>query len=323
MLSADSRIFVAGHRGLIGSALVRVLEARGYRQLLTAGRDELDLTDGRQVAAFLSAQRPEVVVMAAGRVGGIVDNTRYPADLILENLRIQDSMFTAALATPSVQALVYFGSSCMYPRSAPQPMAEEAILSAPLEPTSLPYAAAKLAGVMSCAAINIQYAWPRCWALIPASVYGPHDNFESESAHVLGALIGRFHHARVTGARAVTLWGSGSPRREFVFSEDIADAVETVLRSGVVPDGPLNAGAGSDVSIRELSALIADAVGYDGEIIWDSNKPDGAPAKLLDSARLNAIGWRAATPLREGIRRTYDWYRHDRHQGALSDTIGS
>lgn len=314
MINPDSRIFIAGHRGLIGSAIMRVFQARGYKRLLTAGREALDLAEPRQVRTFFSTHQPEVVVMSAGRVGGIVDNTSFPADLILENLAIQQALFGAALATPSVHSVVYFGSSCLYPREAPQPMAEDVILSAAPEPTSLPYAAAKLAGVMTCTAINRQHGHPRCLALIPASGYGPYDNFAEASAHVLGAMIGRFHRARTAGARRITLWGSGTPRREFIFSEDIADAVETFLRRDQVPEGPLNIGAGTDVSIRELSGLVADAVGYDGEILWDRTQPDGAPAKLLDSAKANALGWTAQTPLREGIRRTYDWYREDRQE---------
>ena len=293
---------------MIGSALERVFRAKGYRNLITATRRELDLRNGTDVQSFFEAHRPEVVLLGAGRVGGIIDNRDHPADLITENLLIQASVFSASLAVESVAALVYFGSSCMYPPAAPQPMAEDILLSQSPEPSSLPYAIAKLAGIVSCQAINRQYARPRCLGLIPASGYGPNDNFDPESAHVLAALIGKLHKAKSCGQASITLWGSGTPRREFIFSEDIADAVEHLLRSREIPGGPLNVGSGKDVSIRELSEIIARIVGYRGAINWDPSKPDGAPRKLLDSRRIQSTGWSAPTPLAEGIRRTYDGF---------------
>ena len=319
MLSPDSRIFVAGHRGLIGSAVVRLFQARGYTHVLTAGRAALDLADARQVGAFFSAQEPEVVVMAAGRVGGIADNTRYPADLILENLMIQQSLFTAALATSSVQAVVYFGSSCMYPRDAPQPMAEDAILSGPPEPTSLPYAVAKLAGMHLCLAYNKQDGVQRFLPVIPNSAYGPHDDFDPRSGHVLSSLMARFHEAVEHGAGAVTLWGSGSPRREFVHADDIADACLHLCRRDVSDlQFPVNIGVGSDISIKELAEAIAALTGFEGRLDWDLTKPDGAPRKLLDSTRIQQSGWRPKIAQAEGLRMTYQWYLQ--HCGATRAT---
>ena len=293
---------------MIGSALERVFRAKGYRNLITATRQELDLRNGADVQSFFEANQPEVVLLGAGRVGGIIDNRDHPADLIIENLSIQASVFSAALAVESVAALVYFGSSCMYPPAALQPMAEDILLSQSPEQSSLPYAIAKLAGIISCLAINRQYSRLRCFGLIPASGYGPFDNFDPKSAHVLSALIGKVHRAKVRGQASLTLWGSGTPRREFIFSEDIADAVEHLLRSREMPSGPLNVGSGKDLSIRELSEIVAQVVEYRGTIDWDVNKPDGAPRKLLDSRRIQATGWFAPTSLAGGIRRTYEWF---------------
>jgi len=305
MISPTTRIFVAGHRGMIGSALERVFWEKGYRNLITATRQELDLRSSADVQSFFKAHQPEVVLLGAGRVGGIIDNRDHPADLIIENLSIQASVFSASLAVESVATLVYFGSSCMYPPTAPQPMAEDILFSQGPELSSLPYATAKLAGIISCQAINRQHVRPRCLGLIPASGYGPNDNFDPESAHVLAALIGKLHRAKICGQTSLTLWGSGTPRREFIFSEDIADAVEHLLRSQEIPGGPLNVGSGKDISIRELSEIVAQVVGYQGTIDWDLSKPDGAPRKLLDSRQIQSTGWFAPTPLAEGIRRTY------------------
>ena len=293
---------------MIGSALEHVFRAKGYRNLITATRQVLDLRNSADVQLFFEAHQPKVVLLGAGRVGGILDNRDHPADLIIENLSIQSSVFSASLAVESVETLVYFGSSCMYPPNAQQPMAEDILLSQSPEPSSLPYAIAKLAGIVSCQAINRQYTRPRCLGLIPASGYGPCDNFDPESAHVLAALIGKLHRAKVCGQASLALWGSGAPRREFIFSEDIADAVEHLLRSRAIPNGPLNVGSGKDFSIRELSEIVAQVVGYHGVIGWDSSKPDGAPRKLLDSRQIQASGWLAPTSIVEGVKRTYDWF---------------
>ncbi len=293
---------------MIGSALERVFRAKGYRNLITATSQELDLRDSTDVQSFFKTHQPEVVLLGAGRVGGIIDNRDHPADLIIDNLSIQASVFSASIAVEHVVSLVYFGSSCMYPPTAPQPMTEDILLSQSPEPSSLPYAIAKLAGIISCQAINHQYTRPRCLGLIPASGYGPYDNFDPESAHVLAALIGKLHRAKISGQTSLTLWGSGTPRREFIFSQDIAVAVEHLLRSGGIPSGPLNVGSGKDFSIRELSEIVAQVVGYQGMIDWDSSKPDGAPRKLLDSRQIQATGWFALTPLAEGIKQTYDWF---------------
>lgn len=307
-MEKDAKIFVAGHAGLIGSAVYRRFAREGYSRLITMSRSQLDLRDSAAVTDFFVETQPEYVVLAAGRVGGIIENQVHPADFMEENIAIQLNVMKAARKT-GVTRLIFFGSSCMYPRECPQPMAEEVLLSARPEPTSLPYAISKLAGTYMCLAYNKQYGDKRFIPVIPNSAYGPNDNFDPKSGHVLSALMSRFHEAKMSGAQAVTLWGSGSPRREFVHADDIADACLHLLQNDVSNlEFPLNIGVGSDISIRELAEAIAGVVGYRGQLEWDRTKPDGAPRKLLDSTRLRAFGWSPKTSFTEGLRNTYDWY---------------
>ena len=307
-LKNDSAIYVAGHAGLIGSAVVRRLERDGYRGLITRGRSQLDLQDGRRVAEFFDEVHPDYVVLAAGRVGGIIENQTFPADFMDENIAIQLNVLRAARKA-GVRKLIFFGSSCMYPRECPQPMAEDALLSGKPEPTSLPYAISKLAGTHMCLAYNKQDQVTRFIPVIPNSAYGPHDNFDPKSGHVLSALMARFHQAKMSGIESVTLWGSGSPRREFIHADDIADAcVHLLTRDNTAIELPLNVGVGADVSIKELAELIAGVVGYQGRLEWDLTKPDGAPRKLLDSARIQSLGWKPSVGLAAGLASTYQWY---------------
>jgi GDP-L-fucose synthase len=307
----DARIYVAGHTGLIGSAVVRRLMAEGYRRPITCDRATLDLTDSVATDRFFDECRPEYVVLAAGRVGGIIENQRFPADFITTNLAIQLNVLRAAQRT-GVRRLIFPASSCMYPRECPQPMAETALLSGKPEPTSLAYAMAKLAGVQMCLAYNQQDGEPRFIPIIPNSAYGPGDNFDLASGHVLASLVRRFVDAQAENAPTVTLWGSGRPRREFVFADDIADACLRLLMDNVSGlELPVNLGSGIDYSIAELAGKIATLVGYTGRIVWDSEKPDGAPQKLLDSSRLKNWGWQPVTRLEDGLRQTIDWYRQN------------
>jgi GDP-L-fucose synthase len=304
----DATIYVAGHAGLIGSAVVRRLERDGYRALITRRRSQLDLQDGGRVTEFFDEVHPEYVVLAAGRVGGIVENQMFPADFMDENIAIQLNVLKSARKV-GVRKLILFGSSCMYPRECLQPMAEDALLSGKPEPTSLPYAISKFAGTYMCLAYNKQDRDTRFIPVIPNSAYGPHDNFDPKSGHVLSALMARFHQAKVSGAEFVTLWGSGSPRREFIHADDVADAcVHLLIQNKAALDLPLNIGVGVDVSIKELAELIAGIVGYKGRLEWDLTKPDGAPRKLLDSARFQSLGWKPKVGLAEGLSSTYQWY---------------
>lgn len=304
----DAVIYIAGHAGLIGSSVMRRLERDGYRALVTRPRNQLDLQDASQVAEFFHQVHPEYVLLAAGRVGGIVENQTFPADFMDENIAIQLNVLKAARKV-GVRKLILFGSSCMYPRECPQPMAEDALLSGKLEQTSLPYAISKLAGTYMCLAYNKQDSRAQFIPIIPNSAYGPHDNFDPKSGHVLSALMARFHQAKVSGAASVTLWGSGSPRREFIHADDIADAcVHLLAQDNPGTELPLNIGVGSDVSIRELAESIAEVVGYTGRLEWDRTKPDGAPRKLLDSARIQSLGWKPKVGLAEGLSSTYQWY---------------
>jgi GDP-L-fucose synthase len=304
----NARILIAGHRGLIGSALTRLFKAKGYAQLLLPTRAELELTDGKAVDAYFAQHAPEYVVMAAGKVGGIVENQRVPADFLHQNLAIQSNIMRAAHQN-NARKLIFFASSCMYPRECPQPMSEDILLTGKPEPTSLAYATAKLAGMQLCLAYNKQYGAQRFLPVIPNSVYGPNDNFDPASGHVLSALINRFHQAKLSSAPSVTLWGSGSPRREFIHADDVAEACLWLLQHPKdIQELPLNIGAGQDYAIRELAEMIAGITGYGGHIEWDSSKPDGAPRKLLDSSRMHALGWKARISFVDGLKDTYRWY---------------
>ena len=315
----DSRIYVAGHRGLVGSAIVRNLQAKGHSALLTRTHAELDLTDAMQVNSFLDRARPEYVIVAAAKVGGIVANNTYPAEFIRDNLAIQINVIHAAWKT-GVKRLLFLGSSCIYPRLAPQPMPESCLLTGPLEPTNRPYALAKIAGVEMCWSYNRQYGTKFLTAM-PTNLYGPGDNYHPQNSHVIPALLRKFHEAKVRGDRTVTVWGSGSPRREFMYSDDMADACVHLLQlpgdrfdellgsdesvSGRFEPPLVNIGVGEDVTIAALARLVAEVTAFDGDIQYDTTKPDGTPRKLLDVRRLASTGWRACTSLRDGLRAAY------------------
>ncbi len=305
-MNKTSRVFVAGHKGLVGSAVVRSLQRSGYEHILTADRATLDLMDRSQVTCWMHEQKPDIVILAAAKVGGIKANADYPADFIFDNLEIQNNVIDVAYRS-GVKKLTFLGSSCIYPRLAPQPMSEDVLLTGPLEPTNQWYAIAKIAGLKLCAAYRQQYGFDAV-SLMPTNLYGPHDNFDLETSHVLPALIRKFHEAKIAGNPEVVVWGSGSPRREFLFVDDLADAI--VYLTDVYSEAdPINVGTGSDVSIAERASLIGDVVGFEGDIVYDSSKPDGTPRKLLDTRRITELGWRPSVSLREGVARTYDWFR--------------
>ncbi|WP_122154311.1 GDP-L-fucose synthase [Paraburkholderia sp.] len=301
-MDKSARIFVAGHRGMVGSALVRRLREDGYTDILTRTHTELDLLDQKEVQRFFAAERVDVVLLAAARVGGILANATQPADFIYQNLAIETNVIHAAYQA-GVTRLVFFGSSCIYPKNCPQPIEEEYLLSSPLEATNEPYAIAKIAGLKLCEAYNRQYG-TKFVALMPTNLYGPNDNYDLRSSHVLPALIRKAHEAKLHGDSVLTVWGTGTPRREFLHVDDLAAATEFVLDREVA-DGLLNVGMGDDLSIREVAQQVADTVGFDGEIVFDTSKPDGTPRKLLDVSRLARMGWRASIGLQEGIEATY------------------
>ncbi len=305
-MRADAKIYVAGHRGLVGSAIVRHLEGRGFSSLILRTRQELDLTDGRAVDAFFEAERPEYVIMAAAKVGGILANDTYPADFIRENLAIELNVIDAAHRS-GVEKLLFLGSSCIYPRLAQQPIKEEYLLTGPLEPTNEAYAVAKIAGVELCRSYHRQHG-DRFISAMPTNIYGPGDNFDLETSHVLPALLRKFHEAKVEGAPEVIVWGTGAARREFLHVDDLADACLFLLETYEDPD-PINVGVGRDISIAELAELIAEVVGYEGTLSFDTTKPDGTPRKLLDVSRLTTLGWEPKVSLRDGIEHTYSWFR--------------
>jgi GDP-L-fucose synthase len=307
-------IFVAGHRGMVGSAIVRRLEARG-QTLLVRPRAELDLTDQVAVRDFLQAERPEAVVLAAAKVGGIHANNTYPADFIYENLMIECNVIHQAFAA-GVRKLLYLGSSCIYPRAADQPMVEDALLTGILEPTNQPYAIAKIAGIKLCESYNRQHGTDYR-SVMPTNLYGPGDNFHPDNSHVLPALIRRFHEAAQAGQDTVTIWGTGMPKREFLHVDDMAEASLFVMeldqatyQANTRPMlSHINVGSGKDVSISELASIVAEVVGFGGHIAFDHSKPDGAARKLMDVSRLSAMGWTARTALRDGILETYEWFK--------------
>jgi GDP-L-fucose synthase len=305
-LKTDSRIFVAGHGGLVGSALVRRLRAEGADNLLLRTRSELDLTDAAAVVRFFDEHRPEYVFVAAARVGGILANNTYPAEFIRDNLAIALNVIDAAHRAQTAR-LLFLSSSCVYPKHAPQPMPESALLTGPLEPTNEPYAVAKIAGMKLGESYRRQYG-DDYFSVLPTNLYGPRDNFDLQSSHVLPALIRRFHEAKAAGAPAVTLWGTGTPRREFLFVDDLADACVFLMRHYDGAGGPINVGVGTDITIAELARTIARIVGFQGGIEFDAAMPDGTPRKLLDVSQLSQLGWSASTGLEEGIRRTYEWF---------------
>jgi GDP-L-fucose synthase len=308
-LHQGSRIYVAGHRGLVGSAIVRELQARGFANLVTRTRAELDLRHARAVDDFFASDRPEFVFLAAARVGGILANATQPAEFIHDNLAIQLNCIDAS-HRHGVEKLLFLGSSCIYPRLAAQPMQEKELLSGPLEPTNEAYAVAKIAGIKMCQAYAKQYG-SRFISVMPTNLYGPGDNFDLATSHVLPALIRKFHEAAISERDEVTIWGSGEVRREFLFVGDLARACLFLMERWDNPD-IVNIGSGSDLTIRELAQLVSEVVGFRGRLAYDRSKPDGAPRKLLDSSLIRSMGWAPSTSLEEGLEKTYRWYREER-----------
>ena len=296
---------MAGYRGLVGSALVRGLEHGGFHNLPKRDRSQLDLADERAVQNFFAQEKPAIVIFAAAKVGGIKANNDYPVEFLLDNLRIQNNVIYAAHKA-GVRKLLFMGSSCIYPKFAPQPIPETALLSGPLEPTNEAYAIAKIAGIKLCQAYAREYG-ATFISVMPTNLYGPNDNFDLETSHVLAALLRKAHDAKSRNARELVVWGSGTPRREFLHVDDLASACLFLLEKYDSPE-IINVGCGEDISIRELAELICDVVGFDGELAWDATKPDGTPRKLLDITKLRALGWQPTIPLREGIAQTYEWF---------------
>lgn len=313
-MNKDSKIYIAGHRGLAGSAIFRRFQADGYNNILTRTHSTLDLTRQDATEAFFQEQRPEYVVVAAAKVGGILANNSYPADFIYQNLAIQTNIIHAAYLS-GVKRLLFLGSSCIYPKECPQPMKEEHLLTGPLEATNEPYAIAKIAGIKMCQSYNRQYG-TRFMAVMPTNLYGPGDNFDLQTSHALAALLRKFHEARINGRETVEVWGTGTPRREFLHADDLADACLFIMR---LPDSAFNSliadfetplvniGVGKDITIGKLCELIKDILGFSGELTFDESKPDGTYQKLLDVSRMSSLGWQAKLSLTEGIAGTYQW----------------
>ena len=320
MSRTDAKIFVAGSRGMVGSAIVRRLNSEGYRDLLTPKRTELDLVDQRAVHEYLAEHRPDFVFVAAARVGGIVANNTYRAEFIYENLMVQVNVIHGAHLA-GVQHLMFLGSSCVYPRECPQPMKEEYLLTGPLEKTNEPYAVAKIAGIRQCEAYQAQYG-RNYISVMPTNLYGPNDHYDLQNSHVLPALIRKAHEAKERGDREFVVWGSGKPKREFLYVDDLAEACVFLMekqRAGETLPSLINIGCGEDMTIRELAETVMSVVGFEGKITFDASKPDGTPRKLLDTTRINALGWRPRTSLRDGIRVSYeDFQRRYQAAGALA-----
>ncbi len=305
MISRSAKVYVAGHRGMVGSAVLRRMTDEGFTQIITSTSAELDLRSQAAVFDFFERERPEVVVLAAAKVGGILANSTYPADFIYDNLVIACNVIEASRRV-GTEKLLNLGSSCIYPRLAPQPLQEDALLTGPLEPTNRAYAVAKIAAIELCDHFRTQHG-SNFISAMPTNLYGPGDNFELKGSHVLPALIRKAHEAKLAGQTSFEVWGSGSPMREFLYVEDLAEACLFLL-DNVSEPGPINVGTGEDITIRELAELICDVVGFQGSMDWDATKPDGTPRKLMDVSRINRLGWKASTGLREGIERTYAWF---------------
>ena len=305
-MDESDKIFVAGHLGMLGSAMMRRLQAEGFSNIVTRDRSDLDLADESAVAKFLAAERPTIVIVAAARVGGIKANNDFPVEFLLENLGIQNNVIRSAYES-GVRKLLFVGSACIYPKFAPQPIPETSLLDGPLEPTNEAYAIAKIAGIKLCQAYSREYG-ANFISAMPTNLYGPNDNFDLETSHVLPALMRKAHEAKVRKDQKLIVWGTGKPRREFLHVDDLASACVLILEKYDSPE-IINLGCGEDISIRELAELICDVVGFDGELAWDTTKPDGTPRRLLDVTKLHTLGWKPAIPLRDGIARTYEWFR--------------
>jgi GDP-L-fucose synthase len=304
-MNKSSKIYIAGHRGMVGSAICRQLEKEGYKNLIGRGSKELDLRNQHSVKDFFDTEKPDVVIDAAARVGGILANSTYPYQFLMENLQIQNNLIDASLNS-DVNKFIFLGSSCIYPKFAPQPLKEEYLLTGSLEPTNDAYALAKIAGVKTCEAIRKQFNKDYV-SLMPTNLYGTHDNFDLETSHVLPAMIRKFHDAKLNNHAPVVLWGSGTPLREFLFVDDMASSVIFALEN-ILPEHLYNVGTGVDLSIQQLAQTIQYIVGHKGEVIWDSTKPDGTPRKLMDVSKMNALGWKHQIELEDGIKLTYDWF---------------
>jgi len=306
-MEKDDSIFIAGHRGLVGSAILRKLRAEGFTRLLTRARAELDLQNRAAVEEFFGREKPAIVVVAAAKVGGIKANNDHPVAFLTENLLIQNNLISAAHAH-GVRKLLFLGSSCIYPKHAPQPIPESALLGGQLEPTNEAYAIAKIAGIKLCQAYHREFG-SNFISGMPTNLYGPNDNFDLETSHVLAALLRKAHEGKIAGAREIVVWGSGTPRREFLHVDDLASACLFLLQNY---DGPeiINIGTGADLTVRALAEMICDVVGFEGDLTWDASKPDGTPRKLLDIAKIRSLGWEPTIPLREGLVRTYEWFRN-------------
>jgi GDP-L-fucose synthase len=308
LMNKDSKIYVAGHRGLVGSAIMRKLQQEGYTNIITRTHKELDLTNQAQTQDFFEKEKPEYVFLAAAKVGGIHANNTYPADFAYINIMIESNVIKASYDY-GVKKLLFLGSSCIYPKLCPQPIKEEYLLTGSLEKTNEAYAIAKIAGLKMCQYFNRQYG-TNYISVMPTNLYGPNDNFDLETSHVLPALIRKFHEAKINNKPYVEVWGTGTPRREFLYVDDLADAV-VYLMNNYNENEPLNIGTGKDITIKELAELIKEIVGYEGEIKFDTTKPDGTPRKLLDVSRLHATGWKHKIELREGIQSTYEWFKEN------------
>lgn len=319
MIAKDAKIYIAGHRGLVGSAIVKNLECKGYTNLVYKTHNELDLLDLNAVAEFFEKEKPEYVILAAAKVGGIVANDTYRADFIYENLQIQNNIIHQSYVH-GVDKLLFLGSTCIYPKNAPQPMKEDSLLTSPLEYTNEPYAIAKIAGIKMCESYNLQYG-TNFISVMPTNLYGPNDNFDLETSHVLPALLRKMHEAKLNNASKVEIWGSGKPRREFLYSEDMADACVFLLENRDFKDTyskdekeirntHINIGTGKDISIKELAETIKRVVGFQGELYFNTEKPDGTMVKLTDPSKLHALGWRHKVELEDGIRTVYEWYKN-------------